>query len=363
MSRRLSRILYLPNESGRFVQRAHRRVLAGLLEAALIDDVRIVKLLHRVRVGDGPAERAELVNIVKDFKPTIILLDKPAGTGLSSRDIEAWRSEAEFVFVVADMDAYHWWSKPLPRDSRAVAPYTDIVFVPGTGLLMRNYRRAGAKDVRWNPHTYDPGTFGRSEITVETVTHDVVMIGNRVTSRFGRLRMMPGAVDRGRLAAELKRQFGARFSLFGTGWAEEIGWGPLPFTDQERAIRSAWVTANWDHFPAEPNYFSDRLPISLASGTVHFTTWHPGFDKLFGELPFLRLVRHQSDIAPAIYSYLESTSPADRINHARDARVFAAAHYPQDRRFAELLNAAGARIDPIAVQRALGGNQKMLTEG
>ena len=362
VSRRPPRILYLPNEPGDFVQRGPRRALGGLLDAGLIEDVRFVSLLHRVRVGDGPAERARLLQIVREFKPTIVLLGKPAGTGLRSRDIQAWRSVADFKFVITDMDPYHWYFKRLSPDGRALAPYADIVFVPGSSLFVRNYRRAGAKDVRWNPHTYDPSSFGRLEITAETVTHDVVLIGSLIPSRFGRLRRYPGSVDRGRLAAELKHQFGSSSAVFGTGWAEEIGSGVIPFHDQERAIRSAWVTANWDHFPAEPHYFSDRLPISLASGTVHFTTWHPGFDELFGELPFLRLVRRHTDVVHEIRSYLESTSPAERVEHARQARVFAAAHYREDILFTEMLNAAGARIDPTAAKRALSGDQKLLTE-
>jgi hypothetical protein len=362
MIRRLSRILYLPNESGDLGKRGPRRALGGLLDAGLIGDARIVSLLHRVRTGDGPAERDRLLQIVREFKPTIILTEKPDGFGLRSRDIQAWRSAADFRFVVSDMDPYHWWFKHLPRDGRALAPHADIVYVPGSSLFVRNYRRAGAKDVRWNPHTYDPGSFGRLEITAETVTHDVAMLGSLIGSRFGRLRRLPGSVDRGRLAAGLKHQFGGRFALFGLGWDEAIGSGIIPFLDQERAIRSAWVTANWDHFPSESHYFSDRLPISLASGTVHFTTWHPGYDELFGELPFLRLVRRQKDIVPAIRSYLESTSPADRIEHARQARVFAAAHYRQDILFAEMLNAAGAEIDPNAMQDALSVDQRLLTE-
>lgn len=362
MSPGLARILYLPNESGDLGQRCQRRVLGGLLDAGLIEDVRIVSLLHRVRTGDGQVERARVLQIVRDFKPTLIMLNKPAGTGLGSRDIRAWRSAADFQFVVSDMDAYHWWSKPLPSEAKAVAPHADVVFVPGNGLLRRNYRRAGAQDVRWNPHTYDPQSFGRSEIRVETVTRDVVMIGNLVMSRIGRLRAMPGAVDRARLAALLHNEFGSRFGLFGAGWVEPVGLGPLPFLEQETAIRSAWVTANWDYFPAEPGYFSNRLPISLASGTVHFTTWHPGFDELFGELPFLRLVRRKSDMAPAIRSYLESTSPAERIEHARQGRVFAAAHFRQDIKFTEMLNVAGARIDPAVAESTFVGNQRVLTE-
>jgi spore maturation protein CgeB len=363
MGRGLARILYLPNEPGDFVQRGSRLALGGLLDAGLIEDVRIVSLLQRVLGGDGPAERARLRQIVRDFKPTIILLDKPAGTGLRSRDIRAWRSTADFRFVVDDMDAYHWWSKPLPRDGKAIAPQADTVFVSGSGLLSRNYRRAGASDVRWAPSAYDPSSFGRSEITADTVTRDVVMIGNLVVSRVGRLRSIPGAVDRGRLAAQLSDEFGSRFGLFGVGWKEPTGLGPLPYFEQEAAIRTAWVTANWDHFPAEPEYFSDRLPITLACGSVHFTNWSPGYDELFSGLPFLRLVRHYTDVVPAIRSYLESTSSADRVEHARQARVFAAANYRHDFRFAEMLNAAGAQIDETALQRALSGNQKMLTEG
>lgn len=357
-----ARVLFLPDESGDLGQRGPRKALGGLLDAGLIEDVRIVSLQHRVRVGDGQAERGRVFQIVRDFKPTIIVLSKPAGTGLRSRDIQGWRSVADFVLVVTDMDAYHWWFKPLSREAKAVAPYADVVFVPGTDLLLRNYRRAGASDVRWSPQPYDPSSFGRLEITGDTVTRDVVMIGNLVVSRFGRLRTMPGAVDRRRLAVGLNDEFGSRFGLFGVGWAESISLGTLPFLEQERAIRSAWVTANWDHFPAEPNYSSNRLPISLAAGTVHFTTWHPGFDERFGKLPFLRLVRRQIDMVPAIRSYLDSTSPADRIEHARQARAYAAAHFRQDIKFVEKLNAAGARIDPAAAERAFLGEPRMLTE-
>lgn len=357
-----TRVLYLPNESGDLDKRGPRRALGGLLDAGLVEDVRIVSLRHRVRTGDGPAERARLLQIVQDFAPTIVLLEKPVGAGLRTQDFLGWRSVTDFVFVVSDMDAYHWWSKPLPSEARAAAPFADIVFVPGTGLLRRNYHRAGARDVRWHPHTYDPISFGRSEITAQTVTRDVVMIGNLVTSRLGRLRTMPGTVDRRRLAAGLGREFGSGFGLYGAGWVEPVGLGPLPFFEQESAIRSAWVTANWDYFPHEPGYFSNRLAISLASGTVHFTTWHPGDDERFGELPFLRLVRRRVDMPAAIRAYLSTTSPEDRLEHARQARAFAAAHLRQDIHFVHMLNAAGARIDPSAAERSFRGDSRMLTE-
>jgi hypothetical protein len=376
MSRRRHRILYLPNEPGDIVQRGPRWVLGSLFDAGLIEDVRIISLLQGIQVGDGSAARARLLQTVHDFKPNIVLLDRPNFTGLGSRDIRAWRSAADFVFILSDMDANHWWYKPLPRETKALAPHADLVFVPGSGAMMRNFRRAGASDVRWRLNTYDPNAFGRVEITGDTVARDVVMIGS---FNAGRLRRMPGAVDRARLVAGLEHEFGTQFALFGKRWDKSIGFGPLPSIEQEtvlrnawlgplpsleqeQAIRSAWVTANWDHFPEEPDYSSDRLPISLASGTVHFTTRHPGDDERFGELPFLRLVRRWQEMPDAIRTYLESTSPADRIEHARQARAFAVSHLRMDLSLVELLNAGGAEIDPVAAREAFRGELRMLNE-
>ena len=362
MTGKRARVLYLPNESGDLSQRGPRYALGALLDAGLIEGVRIVSLLHRVRVGDDSVERARVVEIVRDFKPTIILLDMPRGTCLRSSDVEAWRSLSDFAFVILDMDPYHWWFKPLSREAKALAPCADRVFLPGSGSFLGYYRRAGASDVRCTRHTYPPCSFGRLEITGDTVTRDVVMVANRIPSRLGRLRTIPGQLDRRRLVASLEHEFGGGFAVFGGGWTEPAGLGPVPFFEQESAIRSAWVTANWDNFPAEPDYYSNRLPISFASGSVHFTTWHPGLDELFGELPFLRLVRRQSDMAPAIRAYLDSTSPVERIDHARQARAFADSRYRQDDWLVEILNSGGAEIEPAVAKDAFRGGSRMLTE-
>jgi hypothetical protein len=381
MSRRRPRVLYLPNEPYEaFEQRGPRSAFAGLLDAGLVDDVRIVSLLRRFQAGDGPAERARLLRIVQEFEPTIILLDNPKFTRLGSQDVRAWRSASDFVFILADMDANHWFYQPLQREARALARHVDFVFVPGSGEMVRNFRRWGARDVRWRPQTYDPNTHGRLEITGDTVTRDVVMIGSYFGARrFARLRTPPGVDDRTRLIAGLENEFGSQFALFGKRWDDSIRFGPLPSREQEevlrrswlgsvpnseqgKTVRSAWVTANWDHFPAEPDYSSDRLPVHLASGTVHFTTWHPGFDERFGELPFLRLIRRWQEMPAAIRSYLDSTSPADRIEHAKQARAFAASHLRMDLSVVDMLNAAGAGIDPVAAKEAFHGELRMLTE-
>jgi hypothetical protein len=64
----------------------------------------------------------------------------------------------------------------------------------------------------------------------------------------------------------------------------------------------------------------------------------------------------------AIRSYLESTSPADRIEHAKQARAFVATRLRQDLAIVELLNAGGAGIAQAAAKEAFRGDSRMLSE-
>ncbi len=368
MTGRRARVLYLPNEDGdhqierNLGQCGPRRALGGLLDAGLIEAVRIVSLLHRVKVGDGPTERARVLQIVGDFKPTIVLLDKPDGTGLTRLDFRAWRNLAEFKFLLNEADPYHWWFKPLSRETRAAAAFVDVGFVVGSGSFVRLLRRAGVRDVRWMRQSYDPGRFGLSPIVSDSIVADVVMSGSRFRSRYAPFRGIPGAPDRARAVAALVSEFGDALHVYGAGWDVPGAKGLVPYDDLEWALRTAWVSANWDHFAYEPDYYSNRLPISLAIGTVHFTTRHPGFERQFGELPFLRFVDHPAELAPAIKDYLRSTPPETRLEHARQGRTFAEANLRQDECVTELLNAAGAGIDLTAARSVFRGGSRMLTE-
>ena len=362
MNRKLARILYVPSESGPLAHSGPRRALSALLEAGLVEDVRIVSLLRRVQANGPRDERAMLLETLRDFRPSIVYLTHPGGTGLTPNDFRAWRKGADFKFLLTEMDAYHWWFKPHAREARAAANFADVVFVSGSGSLIRLMRRAGARDVRWIAQAYDPGMFGLAPITGQNNKADVVMIGARIRSKFEPLRGLPGAQARRRAVASLDAAFGERFHVYGDGWAARGAMGPLPFDAQEQAIRTAWVSANWDHFPNEPDYHSNRLPISLACGTVHFTTRHPGFDRQFGELPFLRFVDRPEDLVPRIREYLAETTPDQRLEHARQARAYAGANLRQDDKYALMLNAVGAAIDLDAARVAFRQGCEMITE-
>lgn len=353
MEARNARVLYLPNERGDFRQLGMRRALAKLVEEGVIGDARIFSLLWRVREREGSAARDALHRLVETFRPDVILFQHIAGAGLVQDDYDRIRQSSGATLVYHEADPYGRFMHRLPLETRVAGSNADVVFTVGEGVFSENFRRLGASDVRWAPHTYDWETFDvLPEQVVAEKSHDVVMIANRNTPRLW-FRALPDARARRDLVALLSRRLGSRFAVYGRGWEGESAKGPLPFWRQGEAIRSAWVSANWDHYADEPLYFSDRLPISLASGTIHATSSHPGYEELFGELPFLIYESSVRDLVERIETRIRDSTPEDRLESARAGLEWAHVNLRQDQQFVGFLAAAQLHFDDAAVSRAL----------
>lgn len=347
-----ARVFYVPNEAGKGRQFGVRRALSDLQRAGLISEVEVLSLLWRIRNGGDPEEhRQSLIRKVWDFRPDIVLMQHLGGTGLSNRHFDAIRATGDFRLIYHEGDPYTRLLHPLPREARLAGRRADVVYTVGTGVFARNFVSSGARDVRWESHVYDPGRFGLTEVPTNERPFDVVMIANR---NIPRLRGLPDWRDRIRFVERLQERFGDRFAIFGRGWTGPSAQGPIPYSEQDRAIHSAWVSANWDHFASEPDYFSDRLPTSLATGTIHATTWHPGFDRLFGDetCGFLLTDRSFDGLVDRIEHYLRTSSSAERIASSEQSRTYAARHFRQDDQLVRMLNAGGADIAPEAANAA-----------
>ncbi len=129
--------------------------------------------------------------------------------------------------------------------------------------------------------------------------------------------------------------------------------GSLPFDAQEDTIRSAWVSANLDHFAYEPDCYSNRLPISLASRTVH--------QRQYGELPCLMFVDRPQELVPGIRDYVAETSPVERLEHARQAWAYAEVNHRLNEKIAVMLNAGGAAIDLVEARAVFRPGNRTLT--
>jgi len=218
--------------------------------------------------------------------------------------------------------------KRLPTPARMMMRAADLCVLSGLGDLAQMARDAGARSVVYAPQPYDTRRFGQPW-TPDTGLRrfDALMIGNRIRRpKIAPFVHLPGGRKRDRLARDMYRAFGARFGVYGHNWTSAFGaLGPLPFDAQEPAIRSAWMTVNWDHFDDIPYYFSDRLAFSLAAGVPHVTNYHEGYEHLFRGCEGLYFVRSVPEVVE-VARWLNSL-PRARLNElgARGA-AFAREH-------------------------------------
>lgn len=356
------RVLYVPNERAANRQVGFRRALADLQRAGLVE-ARVFSLL--LRVTDGSPSELEIERLgalVAEFRPHVVLMQHLNHTGLRDRHFRRLRAIHDFELIYHEADPYSRYLHPLPAEARAAGRAADVTFTVGSDVFVSNFLRAGARDVRWASHTFDPGRFGAHPANdARERSADVVVIANRSQPRTP-VRGVPGWRQRIRFIDRLQRRLPDNIAIYGRGWDGPGARGMLPFDRQSDAIRDAWVSANWDHYPTERDYYSDRLPISLATGSIHATTEHEGMAAIFGGLPFVRMRRSIDDLIDDIEWVLGHTTVDERIEWAAQARAFAFERFRQDDQLVSFLNYAGPRVHPRAASDAWQPDAPMLEE-
>lgn len=217
-------------------------------------------------------------------------------------------------------DAYHSWFKPLPRVQLTFLPQCDCIFVPGRLAVLPKLRRRGCHDIRYVPSLTDVGRFGGPLPRPYPKEFDVVMIGNRVSSRRP-LGTMPGARQRVHLVRSFGRQFGSRFAVFGDGWSGRSAHGSVPYIDQTHTLARARVVLGNASIDA-PLAFSDRLPIAMSSGVPVIHSAVEDSRLLFGQDAPVRFFSSTSDALEAAKDLL-ARSQRERDEIGLRARDFA----------------------------------------
>lgn len=355
MSRSSTRILYVPNELGEFRQIGFRRPLADLLNAGLVEAVSVFSLLWRVQNGgDSEEHRQALVRRVEEFKPDVVIMQHLDNTGLREGHFRQLQRAGDFDLIYHEGDPYgRYLVHPLPSEARAAGRHANVVFTVGQGSFVDNFRRIGARDVRWAHSAFEPDRFRMPEHALEKERpHDIVIVANRNTPRLS-FRGLPDWKARIKFVEYMQSRFVGRLVIYGRGWSGPGTMGPVPFAQQGEAIRSAWISANWDHFAREPKYFSNRLPISLASGSIHATTNHLGFEEIFpADAGFLQFGNSFEELADKIEFLLDTLSLEERVNLSSRSIDFANRRFRQDDQLVAFINYKAERISPSAARAA-----------
>jgi hypothetical protein len=322
-----SRLLFVPNGTGSHPQPGYLNAYRGLLEQGELDGFTSFALQEETAQTGLVDAWDRLVAAAREFQPTMIVVQHLGSAGLKKSDVVRLRADAPTAkLVYYDPDPFGP-SKPLPPDAQVLTSQADVTVGCGSSDFPRVFERAGARTFAYAPNAYDPARFGQPWSATTSRDFDVVVVASR---NHGRIpwRRMPGWRGRLELVDTLRKRFGSRLALFGRGWGDRSSLGPVPYDDQQLAIRSAWVSANWDYFPGEAHYFSDRLPISMAAGVPHVTTRHPGYDDLFPSSIGL----HSAESPEAIVRQVESLLELDQeelLRQGSAAAKFAASHLSQ----------------------------------
>lgn len=276
------RLLHLPNEETPGFQVGPREAYEAMRAGGELSAYEAIPFLHEAARHGAATCLERVLERAGALQPDLILWQHVGRFPVDAAWLRRLREHApQALLVYHEGDVYGRRVKPLPPAVQAFAAAADVVSLVGMGELAALFRAHGARRIVWSPHSFDSQRCDQPWTPTRERGLDVLMIGNRVTSRLP-WRSLPGARERLALARSLHRRLGARFAVHGAGWdGEPYARGPLPFERQEGAIRNAWLTVSWDHFDRVPYYFSDRVPIALAAGVPHLTNRQPGYEQVF----------------------------------------------------------------------------------
>jgi hypothetical protein len=290
----MTRLLMVTNEVRDGTELGLRDEFAHLLDVGVLEAYGAVAPVALARGGvSWPDVVSRLAEVAARLEPTLLLVLSPKAGQWTGADV------AQVLRAAPSASLAYWEGDPWGRRHRptsSMLPWlqaADQVFSVALGEQYDVLRAAGAKRIRFVPHTYCHVQFADAEQTWEPPRSQDASKVVMVASRAGRLpgiSTVPGARQRWRLVRLAARRFGHDFGVYGRGWSGPSAAGMVPFDRQTVTIRAAAVSVSWDHYPHHAAYASDRLPISLVAGRPHVTTRHPDMEWLPGEDAGLFLV-------------------------------------------------------------------------
>jgi hypothetical protein len=323
------RLLHLANESSPDPIRQEVQVRAAFEQyraEGVIGEIRTIPVPLECERRGSARVLADILEAVDVFKPDLIFwqnVDLFPVTRDYLRQLKGRACRPRLVYY--DGDPYGRLQCRMPAPARAMMAEADMVCLVGLGGFADLAHRFGARHVLYTPFGFDRLRFGGEWTPTLDRRDSVCMIGSLWRSRLPFV-FIPGARGRKQVAGLLTARFGASFALYGANWGRLPSFrGPVPFHQQQDVIREAWVSVGWNHFTDTAFYFSDRLPISLAAGVPHITSWHPGYDSFFAGCPGLYMAKTPEE-ACDLADFVLAKPREERVALGQQCREWAFQH-------------------------------------
>ena len=344
------RWLYVPNENKEGDQIGPRMAFEKLhLEGVFSAYTAYSYLVRQKELNSHQEALHDFLETARGFAPDVIFIQHPDnGYAMDRQYLQKLKAiPSQPKLVLYEEDPFGHLVKRMDSTIKAVLAESELCFLGGTGYLAEMALRAGAKKIRYAPHSYDSRRFGSAWTPTNQRRFDAVMIANLHCLKRIPWLHVPGGGNRKRTANVLYKHLGERFGVFGggQGWAASpYCLGRIAFDQQGEIIRDAWMSVNWGQYDEIAMYSSDRLPISLACGVPHITNYQASYEHIFGDIPGLFVIKSPAE-ALDVALYLLSL-PLERRNELGfQAAEYARKHLEATVVYSEIVAVTREQID------------------
>lgn len=216
--------------------------------------------------------RKEFLTMIDNLKPDLAHMQLQLTEVLDFETLHKAKSISPSTIFINWMGDIR---KDLSRDFLTLSPAIDYSFQSNVGQL-EMYRKAGCKNCHYWQVGYDPKIFYPKN---SSLNYDVVFTGNMYD-----LDMFPDVRLRLEIARSLKKRFGTRAGIFGSGYPSDLGRvSRISPNELNDLYNSSLTVLSVSNFNDVSHYFSDRLLACIGSGRPTISYRFPGSESYFAD--------------------------------------------------------------------------------
>jgi len=278
--------------------------------------------------------RQNFINKAQQFQPDLIMLQIQHTVildGETVRKVKQVCPAAVIVNYTIDVRSN------IQPQYLSVGKFSDYNCICSTGQI-EMYKNTNLPNVTYWQVGYDPNLYYPENEPKQNYKYNVsaAMNVNSVTN-------YPGHHERFQTAYALRKAFGDRFGLFGTGWPADIkAHGQC---DQNSVVKdvyhNSYCVLSISHFNDIEHYFSDRLLMCLSSGRPTISWKFPKYHSYFTDRCDLLCANSTESVIDKVKYLLDNPDVANYIGKNGSAKVQAEHTYLS--RMNELIDIVGLR--------------------
>jgi len=260
---------------------ATRQVFRNFVIEGLLIEYKEYGYQPRVKIlGSIKKMEEELLQIIIQYKPDLIHWNQiNSKNNLSNAFIQ--KIKAYFPNIIITQETVDSFSK-IPKAMLNLGRKIDLTLM-NCQELVDEMNNKGCRNCLYFPEKSTETLFSKNNFEK---TNEIVFIGNNNVSR-NPLKYWEKVGPRYRtsLIKTMKNKFEDSFKIYGRGWENIINKteGYLPFSEQERILKSSKLLFGCNIRNYYTFYFSNRLLNSMISGVPILYQYNPGLEKLFSD--------------------------------------------------------------------------------